>query len=474
MLPLQSLLNPAPSNGRAPCLRQPASVVVSNSTPDATTASRGAMDAHLALRRRASRSATPLPKSKTQGPVRFPPFEVVDEATIQHITRYQISSFGQIQQCCEHIPYNSTKKDFYEKTGRESIEAFQYEFRIPGQQTTYKVMWDYNIGLVRMTPFFKCFGYGKTKPSQMLDKNPGLREISPSITGGSVSAQGTLGYWMPYRCARAVCATFCYEIAGALIPLFGPDFPSECTPPRFSDFAEMVISQQLVEEATLEAETSRDAYRTRKVTALNGPSGYPRFGSYRPVRNEDLHPYFRPPPLPMPAWTAADSSTGAYQPALRRESAPRNVFDMERAHPHGNGANTLPPINLPSREDRPPQLSPHAYGGNPQTRALTTPGAATDSWVFKRRRVDHEYSEDAYASARPKAARTGARAILHEEMGEKWRTPPARGADYAAAEVLVRLQKEDQELPTAATGSAADGSSLAEARRRIRHRANSY
>lgn len=22
-------------------------------------------------------------------------------------------------------------------------------------------MWDYNIGLVRMTPFFKCRGYGK-------------------------------------------------------------------------------------------------------------------------------------------------------------------------------------------------------------------------------------------------------------------------------------------------------------------------
>jgi hypothetical protein len=123
MLSLQALLNPEPANGRAVCLRQPASVVVSNSTPDATTASRGAMDAHLTVRRRASRSTTPLPKSKTQGPVRFPPFEVVDEAANQHIARYQISSFGQIQQCCEHIPYNSTKKDFYEKTGRESIEG---------------------------------------------------------------------------------------------------------------------------------------------------------------------------------------------------------------------------------------------------------------------------------------------------------------------------------------------------------------
>lgn len=363
-----------------------------------------------------------------------------------------------------------------------------------------------------MTPFFKCLGYGKvsfrmtlnhwrpgadskqTKPSQMLDKNPGLREISPSITGGSVSAQGksgfqlddallewltgTLGYWMPYRCARAVCATFCYEIAGALIPLFGPDFPSECTPPRFSDFAEMAISQQLVEEATLEAITSRDAYRTRKSTALDGPSGYPRFGSYRPVRNEDLHPYFRPPPHPMPAWTSVDNTTGAYQPVSRREFAPRDGFDVERILPYSNGANTLPPMNLPSREYRSSQLSPHAYDGTPQTWVLTAPGAATESWASKRRRVDHEYPEDAYVGARPKAARIGARAILQEEeeegIGEKRRTPPARGADYAAAEVLVRLQKEDQELPAATAGSAADGSASAEASRGIRHRANSY
>lgn len=38
---------------------------------------------------------------------------------------------------------------------------------------------------------------GQTKPSQMLDKNPGLRDISPSITGGSVSAQGKR---RPYIC----------------------------------------------------------------------------------------------------------------------------------------------------------------------------------------------------------------------------------------------------------------------------------
>ncbi|GJN80876.1 hypothetical protein PLIIFM63780_004406 [Purpureocillium lilacinum] len=164
------------------------------------------------------------------------------------IAKYQIDVFGRIQQCCEHIPYNSTKKDFFEKTGRESIEAFTYEFCIPGQQLKYKVMWDYNIGLVRMTPFFKSLGYAKTKPSQMLDKNPGLRDISPSITGGS--------------------------IAGALIPLFGPEFPMECIPATYPEFGEMIINQQLVAEATMEAEASRNAYRSKRFTTQNVPLMY--------------------------------------------------------------------------------------------------------------------------------------------------------------------------------------------------------
>lgn len=75
-------------------------------------------------------------------------------------------------------------------------------------------MWDYNVGLVRMTPFFKCCNYPKvrlppmvlrpgshrkqptnlcfwqTTPAKMLNMNPGLRDITHSITGGSIMAQG--------------------------------------------------------------------------------------------------------------------------------------------------------------------------------------------------------------------------------------------------------------------------------------------
>ena len=87
------------------------------------------------------------------------------------------------------------------------MPVFQYVFKVPGDDREYHVMWDYNVGLVRMTPFFKCCKYSKvsfcwhrkerwqpankqTTPAKMLGLNPGLREITHSITGGSIMAQG--------------------------------------------------------------------------------------------------------------------------------------------------------------------------------------------------------------------------------------------------------------------------------------------
>jgi hypothetical protein len=41
------------------------------------------------------------------------------------------------------------------------MKVFKYVFKVPGRETEYTVMWDYNVGLVRLTPFFKCCDYGK-------------------------------------------------------------------------------------------------------------------------------------------------------------------------------------------------------------------------------------------------------------------------------------------------------------------------
>lgn len=124
-------------------------------------------------------------KSQAKGTVRFPPFEDLDEQSLREVRKFRVNPFGGIRNNCRHIPYNSGKKDFFEKTGRESFEGddrypccqvarpqvnmtdkdtvFQYTFKLVNDETEYTVMWDYNVGLVRMTPFFKCCNYPKVR-----------------------------------------------------------------------------------------------------------------------------------------------------------------------------------------------------------------------------------------------------------------------------------------------------------------------
>ncbi|KAK0627517.1 transcription regulator HTH, apses-type DNA-binding domain-containing protein, partial [Immersiella caudata] len=198
MVSVASLLNPDPPRAPIPEPRQalgsPVRLTISSPsdrpipTTEAVNTTEMTGDPQMAGR------------SRSKGAINFPPFEEVDENSLREIRRFQVHNFGSIRETCRRIPYNSGKKDFSQKTGRESFEVFQYEFRLPGEEAVYTVMWDYHIGLVRMTPFFKCCKYSKTTPAKMLGLNPGLRDITHSITGGSIRAQG---YWMPYHCAKA-------------------------------------------------------------------------------------------------------------------------------------------------------------------------------------------------------------------------------------------------------------------------------
>lgn len=115
-------------------------------------------------------------------------------------------------------------------------------------------MWDYQIGLVRITPFFKACNYPKTQPNKVLSLNEGLRELSFSITGGAIAAQG---YWMPYDCARAVCVTFCWHLRWALTPIFGPSFVRDCLPPNHPSFARFMIDPNIIHRCAEEAENWR-------------------------------------------------------------------------------------------------------------------------------------------------------------------------------------------------------------------------
>lgn len=57
---------------------------------------------------------------------------------------------------------------------------------------------------------------------------------------------------MPFEAAKAMAATFCWDIRHVLTPLFGADFPSICVPPaeRAQNFDHAIIDPAIVQRAT--------------------------------------------------------------------------------------------------------------------------------------------------------------------------------------------------------------------------------
>jgi hypothetical protein len=162
--------------------------------------------------------------------------------------------------------------------------------------------WDSSIG------HWNFIDVVQTTPAKMLNMNPGLKEITHSITGGALAAQGNstssrlhkkaninAGYWMPYSCALAVCTTFCSHIAGALIPIFGPSFPAQCVPPEAPEHGRMIIEHSVIVSATAEAEAFRRQYSTYTPRSSPRTSYSPSGSSPHPsrlhlVRNRNITP----------------------------------------------------------------------------------------------------------------------------------------------------------------------------------------
>lgn len=121
MLSLASLLNPAPPGPpSASCF--PASPMLTS--PATSFADEPLSERNPAPKHRMTKEPqTGLTKSKAKGIVNFYPFEALDSESLREVRRFLVSPFGSIQNYCRHIPYNSGKKDFYEKTGRESFEG---------------------------------------------------------------------------------------------------------------------------------------------------------------------------------------------------------------------------------------------------------------------------------------------------------------------------------------------------------------
>lgn len=72
---------------------------------------------------------------------------------------------------------------------------------------------------------------------------------------------------MPFEAAKAIAATFCYNIRYALIPLFGPSFAPMCIKPSGEGFGQMLIDPELISRCTQEARHYRDLASREKFQA---------------------------------------------------------------------------------------------------------------------------------------------------------------------------------------------------------------
>lgn len=124
--------------------------------------------------------------------------------------------------------------------------------------------------------------------------NPGLDDLVHSITGGALAAQG---YWVPFSCARALCATFCWEIRWVLTPLFGPSFVTECLPPDHQNYRRWKIDSNIVRRAELQAEDWR-AQASRSATPASQADS-----SFAPP----YIPMYQPPPTSAPTFNPAQA-----------------------------------------------------------------------------------------------------------------------------------------------------------------------
>lgn len=169
MISVKSLLNPLSSE---PQDTQFPSTSLLNKSSNPSLA--------LVVRSKMNKETDNSSETKINGAVNFPPFEDLDKESLLEVLKYGVHQLGRIARCPRHIPYNSEKKDFLGKTGREGFEGelsrmtfydlvkevgivFEYQYKVPGDEKTYTVLWDYNVGLVRITPFFKCCKYSKVR-----------------------------------------------------------------------------------------------------------------------------------------------------------------------------------------------------------------------------------------------------------------------------------------------------------------------
>ncbi len=70
-------------------------------------------------------------KGETKGKVNYKPCEAQDKIIKAEHEKFEVEPIGRISQYPKHIPYNSEKKSFQQRTGRDAFEGMLHPQRHP-------------------------------------------------------------------------------------------------------------------------------------------------------------------------------------------------------------------------------------------------------------------------------------------------------------------------------------------------------
>ena len=119
MVSVQSLLNPVSNSIQG----HNAQTVSPPPSRSATYSHDYASPSPAPKKLKLAKDAPIFSKGTTKGEVRFPPHEERTPELLEEHKKFQMYPLGHIGDYCRHIPYNSEKKSFMGKTGRESFEG---------------------------------------------------------------------------------------------------------------------------------------------------------------------------------------------------------------------------------------------------------------------------------------------------------------------------------------------------------------
>jgi hypothetical protein len=207
---------------------------------------------------------------------------------------------------------------------------------------------------------------------------------------------------MPYHAARAIAATFCYDIRWALTPVFGNDFPSICLHPKDPCFAKFLVDPAIVQYCTQETNRFRE----------QGPS----YKVYRSIASSPVEapkPQFSPPPLHVKAVKQRRARPADIESGYGTDT---DRSDKYLCSPEVSPRTRFTPINR-SQSPYSPRTADSSLMGSPISlrapHGLLTPTSAPCEYLTENLRTKRTHSKVAFhdqsddeAFTRPQTAAT--------------------------------------------------------------------